>query len=311
MKSQFVLLVLAAGLAVACRSDAEKPEPAPTPVAAPAQPEQAAPVPARAERLAAIIKEQRDASSAYQAEMQKALGGNQEPTIEELQKAEAAVKQPDWKSYTARAQQLLDEDVKDLAAFKTIQWMLNSSAEPESRKTLLGLIERYHMERPEMGDMCNLLVRHDRGLLEKLAASSPHIEVRGRAALAQAEALKGDIESAGDIKGKTPEELSGMKEWLGEAKLAELQALDVEKTQARMEQIYERVATEFNDVVINKGTKRETTLGKQATLALFEIRNLAVGKTTPEIEGVDLDNVAFKLSDYRGKVVLLDFWGNW
>jgi peroxiredoxin len=28
----------------------------------------------------------------------------------------------------------------------------------------------------------------------------------------------------------------------------------------------------------------------------------------PEIQGVDADGAAFKLSDYRGKVVLLDFW---
>ena len=31
----------------------------------------------------------------------------------------------------------------------------------------------------------------------------------------------------------------------------------------------------------------------------------------PEIEGEDIDGVPFKLSDYRGKVVVLDFWGNW
>jgi cytochrome oxidase Cu insertion factor (SCO1/SenC/PrrC family) len=32
------------------------------------------------------------------------------------------------------------------------------------------------------------------------------------------------------------------------------------------------------------------------------------GKRAPEIVGVDADGVSFKLSDYRGKVVLLDFW---
>ncbi len=36
-----------------------------------------------------------------------------------------------------------------------------------------------------------------------------------------------------------------------------------------------------------------------------------MGKVAPEIEGEDLDGKPFKLSDYRGKVVVLDFWGNW
>jgi predicted Zn finger-like uncharacterized protein len=36
-----------------------------------------------------------------------------------------------------------------------------------------------------------------------------------------------------------------------------------------------------------------------------------LGKETPEIEGEDIDGKRFKLSDYRGKVVVLDFWGNW
>ena len=38
----------------------------------------------------------------------------------------------------------------------------------------------------------------------------------------------------------------------------------------------------------------------------YEIGNLA-----PDIQGEDLDGVKFKLSDYRGKVVVLDFWGDW
>lgn len=36
-----------------------------------------------------------------------------------------------------------------------------------------------------------------------------------------------------------------------------------------------------------------------------------VGKKAPEIDGEDVDGVRFKLSDYRGKVVMLAFWGNW
>ena len=36
-----------------------------------------------------------------------------------------------------------------------------------------------------------------------------------------------------------------------------------------------------------------------------------IGNQAPEITGEDIDGVAFKLSDYRGKVVVLDFWGDW
>ena len=38
---------------------------------------------------------------------------------------------------------------------------------------------------------------------------------------------------------------------------------------------------------------------------------LPVGSMAPEIAGEDIDGTFFKLSDYWGKVVLLDFWGNW
>ena len=31
----------------------------------------------------------------------------------------------------------------------------------------------------------------------------------------------------------------------------------------------------------------------------------------PEIKGEDVDGKSFKLSDYRGKVVVIDFWGDW
>ena len=57
--------------------------------------------------------------------------------------------------------------------------------------------------------------------------------------------------------------------------------------------------------------ERDFEIGPQAQGALFEAENLQVGMDAPEIEGADLDGVDFKLSDYKGKVVLLDFWGNW
>jgi thiol-disulfide isomerase/thioredoxin len=53
------------------------------------------------------------------------------------------------------------------------------------------------------------------------------------------------------------------------------------------------------------------TLGQEAEARLDEMFNLVVGKPAPEIEGVDVAGKPLKLSDYRGKVVVLVFWGSW
>ena len=44
---------------------------------------------------------------------------------------------------------------------------------------------------------------------------------------------------------------------------------------------------------------------------LLSAMQFQVGKMAPEIVGPDIDEAEFKLSDYRGKVVVLDFWGDW
>ncbi len=43
----------------------------------------------------------------------------------------------------------------------------------------------------------------------------------------------------------------------------------------------------------------------------FAKERLQIGMEAPDIVGEDVDGVPFKLSDYRGKVVVLDFWGFW
>lgn len=36
-----------------------------------------------------------------------------------------------------------------------------------------------------------------------------------------------------------------------------------------------------------------------------------IGSVAPEISGKNLDGKPMKLSEFRGKVVVLDFWGFW
>jgi hypothetical protein len=49
----------------------------------------------------------------------------------------------------------------------------------------------------------------------------------------------------------------------------------------------------------------------QAKELLFALHHLSVGKVALNIQGEDADGKKFKLKDYQGKVVLLDFWASW
>ncbi len=62
---------------------------------------------------------------------------------------------------------------------------------------------------------------------------------------------------------------------------------------------------------IERMVARKKTLGQEAEARLDDMLNLAVGKPAPEIEGVDMGGKPLKLSDHKGKVVVLVFWGTW
>ena len=55
----------------------------------------------------------------------------------------------------------------------------------------------------------------------------------------------------------------------------------------------------------------EYLLAHRAGKELFKLRDLAAGRAAPELEGEDVDGKRFRLSDYRGKVVVLTFSGDW
>jgi peroxiredoxin len=80
-------------------------------------------------------------------------------------------------------------------------------------------------------------------------------------------------------------------------------ALDTEA-----EALLERAIAEFGDVLLPDYTQ---TIAEFASGELFAARNLNVGRTAPEIEGVDHEGNPLKLSEMRGKVVVLTFSGSW
>src|SRR5262249_55137830 len=122
-------------------------------------------------------------------------------------------------------------------------------------------------------------------LLRALLEKDERREVQSAACLALAQSLKGRANL-----------------------MREAQAADAEKLRKESEEMFERAADKYADVKLNAS---RPPVGDQAKGELFAMRFLVIGKEAPEVEGEDADGKKFKLSDYRGKVVLLDFWGNW
>ena len=75
-----------------------------------------------------------------------------------------------------------------------------------------------------------------------------------------------------------------------------------------LHKLYERLAKDFGDA---KMPDSEKTFKALAEGWLFARDNLRVGKLVPDFEATDENGAKFKLSDYKGKVVVLDFWGHW
>ncbi|HJZ93055.1 MAG TPA: TlpA disulfide reductase family protein [Gemmataceae bacterium] len=80
---------------------------------------------------------------------------------------------------------------------------------------------------------------------------------------------------------------------------------NIAKAQAEAVAMMEKAVKVAPDVKIGN-----ETLAKAAAVELVSLR-MRVGNPVPNIEGTDLDGKKVKLSNYRGKVVLFDFWATW
>lgn len=70
---------------------------------------------------------------------------------------------------------------------------------------------------------------------------------------------------------------------------------------------FEAIVAEYGELAYGS----DSTYGKAAEGYLYELDHLQIGMVAPDFEAVDENGAAWKLSDYRGKVVVVDFWGNW
>ncbi len=173
---------------------------------------------------------------------------------------------------------MLEFSPSSFEALEAATWiLLNTPDGPEVQKAA-EVILREHTRDTNLVHLCKELerLRHrcSKPLLEALLRDNPSADVRGTACFSLATLLKEESK-------------------YGEDKKATMEA----------EKLFERVIREFGRV-----RQRGFKLEDLAKPELSELRRLSIGQPAPEIEGEDLEGEPMKLSDYRGKVVVLAFW---
>ena len=161
---------------------------------------------------------------------------------------------------------------------RALMWIITEALD----QTALELLLPAYLESERLEELCFPLdmfaTKPAFDALETMSNGSPHRAVRGAATYVLAKLVKQAVDR--DLDTAQPE---------------------------RVEGLYRRVLADYADLDHPEGV----TLGKAAERDLFEYLHLSVGRIAPEIEGKDLEEAGIRLSDYRGKVVMLTFWGHW
>jgi thiol-disulfide isomerase/thioredoxin len=95
----------------------------------------------------------------------------------------------------------------------------------------------------------------------------------------------------------------------GPAVIQRLRALDPEQLEREATKFLERTIKYFGG--LQPMGKASVRLGDRAAGELFQMRHLSIGQTPPDIEGEDIDGKPMRLSEFRGKVVVISFWATW
>jgi len=139
--------------------------------------------------------------------------------------------------------------------------------------------------------------------LDAIIAKSNNKHVKAHAELAKVD-LGGSLLRFGNLLKSNPQFADAYPE-IAEMFKAKSDSLSEEGFKKQ----YEMLVEKYGDVKYRRSTVKDFAMKK---IKAIEIRaRVKVGKVAPEIEGPDMDGTKFKLSDYRGKVVMLDFWGDW
>jgi hypothetical protein len=186
-------------------------------------------------------------------------------------------------------------------------WPVELVGEDSARAGAFKLLHRDHLRSDKLGPLCQRVsygfCKEYETFLRAVLAKNPSRNIQATACLSLGRFLNNRIQRL-DLCKEQPKLAREFADLYGKDYLAELLRQDRAKVTKEIEAVFEQAIEKYGDVKLPGGN----TVAEGAKSELFAIRHLSVGKQAPDIEGSDQDGKRFKLSDYRGKVVLLDFW---
>ncbi|MBI2481622.1 MAG: redoxin domain-containing protein [Planctomycetia bacterium] len=204
---------------------------------------------------------------------------------------------------------LAEDHPQDPAGAEAMLWVVENVRGRSETTKALELMQANHLDSERLGSACGNIARSRslaaEKLLRALLEKSPHAEVKAQACYYLALLLDSEAVVIDQLRAE-PDLAPRVLQYYGKDYGEHLASLNADELARQREQVYETMLNSFPDV-----TAQDTPLGKVAERALFGIRQLSVGRIAPEIEGEDIHGDKFKLSDFRGKVVMLTFWGHW
>ncbi len=265
----------------------------------------------QAARYRALVRE-------FQHAQQKPSKSSSESRTDIDRRAAIALK-PDLAAFARRFLDLAREKPADRGSFDALTWVVSHCPQSAEGDEALQLLAASHLDDPRLSPVLQRLGSSKSSEAEKLLRAalekSTDREVQAHACYTLVLMLTAREHHAVPskrrmVKGKKTE--------------AAKQPESNETLGQEIETLYGRLLKDYRDVKFS----RKKTFGEIALGALEKLNSggsrtpsgdtsfpagvgLEIGMAAPEIRGLDTGGGPMRLSDFRGKVVVLDFWGDW
>jgi hypothetical protein len=259
------------------------------------------------------------------AEQYKALAAEYQKGLDDYMKAaqgaktneervKASQSRPNPEKFAARFLALAEKHPKDGAAVDALVWVISNTGyriKGGAHDKALKLLKSDYLQSDKIAPLCPVLAasydKDSQDTLRAIPDKNPHADVKAAACLALGASYQLRASLAKRAK-EQPGLAKQIEAVMGKEAADEIAKKGEEGLNKEAVKYFERVVKDFPGAKDSKGKPLDKEAKNQIDGILHPIE---VGKAAPEVAGEDTDGKAFKLSDYKGKVVLLDFWGNW